>query len=277
VTGGGGQLAADLVAAWADADVVAPRHAELDVADATAVDRVVADVRPDLVLHAAAWTDVDGAEHDPAGAHRVNGDGSRHVARAARRAGAGLVAYSTDYVFDGTNPEGYVESDPTGPRSVYGASKLAGERAVREEHPGAHVVRTAWVFGPRGKNFVRTMLRLGAELEVVRVVDDQVGCPTYTGHLAAATRTLLERCPPGTYHLAGGGACSWYELARAIMTSARLPARVEPMTRAELDRPAPRPACSILRSEAAGAPSLPPWPDGLAACLAALDAKQEAA
>jgi dTDP-4-dehydrorhamnose reductase len=271
VTGGGGQLAADLCAAFADAEMLAPPRAELDVTDAAAVDAAVAGFRPDLVLHAAAWTNVDGAEADPEGAHAVNAGGSRHVARAARRAGARLVAFSTDYVFDGTAGDGYVESDPTGPRSVYGASKLAGERAVREEHPDAYVVRTAWVFAPRGHNFVRTMLRLGRERDLLRVVDDQRGCPTYTGHLATATRQLLEACPPGTYHLAGGGACSWFELTGAIVADAGLEARVEPMSSAELDRPAPRPACSILRSEHACTPRLPHWREGLRACLAALE------
>jgi dTDP-4-dehydrorhamnose reductase len=150
---------------------------------------------------------------------------------------------------------------------VYGASKLAGELAVREEHPDAHIVRTAWVFGPRGKNFVRTMLRLGGELEELRVVDDQRGCPTYTRHLAEATLALVDRCPPGTYHLAGGGSCSWYELASAIMARAGLPARVVPIGSRELERPAPRPACSILRSEHACTPTLPSWQAGLDACL----------
>jgi dTDP-4-dehydrorhamnose reductase len=163
-----------------------------------------------------------------------------------------------------------------GPRSVYGASKLAGERAVREEHPEAYVVRTAWVFSPRGHNFVRTMLRLGGDRDVLTVVDDQRGCPTYTGHLAAATRQLLDACPPGTYHLAGGGACTWFELTQAIMAETGLAARVEPITSDQLpDRPAPRPACSILRSEHACTPQLPHWREGLKACLDALKSQQE--
>jgi dTDP-4-dehydrorhamnose reductase len=267
VTGGGGQLAADLVAAWPDAEVSAPSRRELDVTDRPAVERLLQDAAPDLVLHAAAWTDVDGAEADPEGALAVNRDGTAHVAAAARAVGARLVAFSTDYVFDGEDPAGYFESSPTGPRSAYGRSKLAGEEAARRAHPEAYVLRTAWVFAPRGKNFVRTMLRLGSEREVVTVVDDQRGCPTYTAHLAAATRTLLDACPPGTYHLAGAGSCSWYELASATMTAAGLPARVEPMSSADLDRPAPRPACSVLRTEHACTPRLPDWRQGLADCL----------
>lgn len=271
VTGGGGQLAADLAEVFAaDGEVAAPARHELDVADEASVATAFAAFCPGLVLHAAAWTDVDGAEADPEGARRVNEHGTRLVARAARAAGARLVAFSTDYVFDGTKPDGYVESDPVGPRSAYGASKLAGERAARAEHPDAYVVRTAWVFSPRGRNFLLTMLRLGAERDVLRVVDDQRGCPTYTGHLALATRELLDRCPPGVYHLAGAGECTWFEFTCAILAAAGLPARVEPITSAELQRPAPRPACSVLRSEHACTPRLPAWQDGLAACLQAL-------
>jgi dTDP-4-dehydrorhamnose reductase len=274
VTGGRGQLAAEFAPLVAPAETYAPTRDELDVRDADAVSRAIADFRPTLVVHAAAFTDVDGAESDPEGAFAANETGSRNVARAARAAGAALVAYSTDYVFAGDAADGYVESDPTGPRSVYGASKLAGEVAVREAHPDARVVRTAWVFGPRGKNFVRTMLRLGGELDELRVVDDQRGCPTYTRHLAEATLALVDRCPPGTYHLAGGGSCSWYELASAIMQRASLTARVVPIGSGELDRPAPRPACSILRSEHACTPTLPSWQEGLEACLRELSQQE---
>jgi dTDP-4-dehydrorhamnose reductase len=275
VTGGRGQLAAEFAPLAGAGETVAPTHDELDVRDADAVSRAIERFAPTLVVHAAAWTDVDGAESDRDGAFAVNETGSRNVARAARAVGAAVVAYSTDYVFAGDAEEGYVESDPTGPRSVYGASKLAGELAVREEHPDAHIVRTAWVFAPRGKNFVRTMLRLGAELPELRVVDDQRGSPTYTRHLAEATLSLVDRCPPGTYHLAGAGSCSWYEFASAIMSHAGLPARVVPIGSDDLDRPAPRPACSILRSEHACTPTLPSWQTGLEACLYELS-QQEA-
>ena len=271
ITGGRGQLGAELAALLAAThDVHAPARAALDVTDHGSVGSAVAAFRPELVLHAAAWTDVDGAEADSAGAHRVNEHGSRVVARAARAIGAGLVAYSTDYVFPGDARDGYVESDPTGPRSIYGASKLAGELAVRDEHAGAQIVRTAWVFSPRGRNFLLTMLRAGAEQDELRVVDDQVGCPTATSHLAAATMQLVERCSAGTYHLAGGGSVSWNGFARAIMEEAGLPARVTAMSTAELARPAPRPACSILLSEHPEAPRLPPWRAGLRETLAEL-------
>jgi dTDP-4-dehydrorhamnose reductase len=269
VTGGGGQLGGEFALLLGD-QAAAPGHAELDVADQASVERAFALHRPELVLHCAAWTDVDGAESDPEGAWRANEQGSRHVARAARACGAALVGFSTDYVFAGDDPAGYDELSAVSPRSVYGASKLAGERALLSEHPEGFVVRTAWVFSPRGRNFLLTMLRLGAEREELAVVDDQVGCPTASSHLARATLELVERCAPGTYHLAGGGSTSWHGFAGAIMEDAGLGARVEPISSSELQRPAPRPACSILRTVHADAPRLPHWRDGLRDCLASL-------
>jgi dTDP-4-dehydrorhamnose reductase len=269
VTGGGGQLGREF-ALLLGSDAVALGRAELDVADEESVARAFALHRPELVLHCAAWTDVDGAESDPDGAWRANEYGSRHVARAAHDCRAALVGFSTDYVFAGDDPAGYDEHSPVAPRSVYGASKLAGERALLTEHPDAHVVRTAWVFSPRGQNFLLTMLRLGVEQDEVGVVDDQIGCPTAAAHLAHATMELVARCAPGTYHLAGGGSTSWYGFANAIMEEAGLSARVEPIASSELQRPAPRPACSILRTVHADAPRLPHWRDGLRDCLAAL-------
>jgi len=269
VTGGGGQLGRELALLLGD-DAAAPARAELDVADAQSVARAFDLHRPELVLHTAAWTDVDGAEADPEGARRANEEGSRLVARAARARGAALVGFSTDYVFAGDDPAGYDELSPVAPRSVYGATKLAGERALREEHPEAYVVRTSWVFSPRGHNFLLTMLRLGAEREELRVVDDQVGCPTATMHLARATLELVATCAPGIYHLAGTGSTSWHGFASAIMEDAGLGARVVPIPSSELQRPAPRPACSILRTVHADAPRLPHWREGLRECLAAL-------
>jgi dTDP-4-dehydrorhamnose reductase len=211
-----------------------------------------------LVLHAAAWTDVDGAEADPDGARAVNVDGTRNVAAL----GAPLVYYSTDYVFDGSKREPYVESDEPHPLSVYGRTKLEGEHEVRE----GWIVRSSWLFGWSGTNFVRTMLRLGAERDEVSVVADQLGSPTYVGHLAEATRELLE-LPGGVWHLAAEGECTWAEFARAIFEDAGLHCRVREITTEELGRPAPRPAYSVLRSEREGAPRLPHWREGLRACL----------
>ena len=209
------------------------------------------------MLHAAAWTDVDGAEADPEGARRVNVEGTRNVAAL----GAPVVYFSTDYVFDGSKGEPYVESDEPRPLSVYGRTKLEGEREV---HKG-WIVRSSWLFGWTGKNFLRTMLELGRERDEVSVVADQVGSPTYVAHLSGAIRELLER-PQGIWHLAAQGECSWAEFARAIFEEARLDCRVREVTTEELGRPAPRPAHSVLRSEK-GAPELPHWREGLCACL----------
>ncbi len=254
ITGAGGQLGAALVEEFPAArgyareawDVTGPAPPEL---------------APRLVLHAAAWTNVDGAETDEQGAHAVNARGTRNVAAL----GAPVVAYSTDYVFDGTKRQPYVESDPTGPVSAYGRTKLAAESEVDE----GWIVRTSWLFGATGHNFLRTMLRLGETEEQVSVVDDQVGCPTYVGHLAQATRALIE-LPGGVWHLAAGGECSWADFAAAIFDEAGLTCRVRRIPTSEMQRPAPRPAYSVLRSEREGAPELPHWRDGLRACLARL-------
>jgi dTDP-4-dehydrorhamnose reductase len=215
----------------------------------------------ELVLHAAAWTDVDGAESDPAGAELVNVGGTRNVAAL----GVPVVYFSTDYVFDGAKREPYVESDEPRPLSVYARTKVEGEREVRE----GWIVRSSWLFGPTGNNFVRTMLRLAAERDEVAVVADQVGCPTYVGHLAEATRELLSR-PQAIWHVAAEGECSWAEFARAIFEDAGLDCRVREITTEELGRPAPRPAYSVLRSEREGAPRLPHWREGLRVCLSRL-------
>jgi dTDP-4-dehydrorhamnose reductase len=214
---------------------------------------------PDLVLHAAALTDVDGAEADPDGAERANVQGTRNVALL----GAPLVYYSSDYVFSGTKRAPYVESDATGPRSVYGRTKLGGEQVAGEK---AWIVRSSWLFGATGHNFLRTMLRLGAERDEVAVVDDQRGCPTYVGHLAEATRQIID-LPFGVYHVAADGDCSWKEFSEAIFEEAGLPCRVRAITTAELNQPAPRPAYSVLRSEKPETPRLPHWREGLRACL----------
>jgi dTDP-4-dehydrorhamnose reductase len=215
-----------------------------------------------LALHAAAWTDVDGAESDPEGAARVNVEGTRNVVAL----GAPVVYYSSDYVFDGRKDGAYVESDEPAPLSVYGRTKLEGERQVRE----GWVVRSSWLFGWTGKNFVRTMLRVGAERGEVAVVDDQRGSPTFVGHLAEATRQLVE-LPHGVWHVAADGDCTWAEFAEAIFEEAGLSCRVRRITTAELGRPAPRPANSVLKSERPEAPRLPHWREGLQACLARLE------
>ena len=214
---------------------------------------------PGLVLHAAAWTDVDGAEDDPQAAAAVNVGGTRHAAEL----GAPLVAFSSDYVFDGRKTSPYVESDAPAPLGAYGRSKLYGEAMAGEE---AWVVRSSWLFGPTGHNFVRTMLRLAEDRDEVTVVDDQRGSPTFVGHLAAAMPDVVS-LPYGVYHVSAGGDCTWAEFAEEIFQQAGVDCLVRRITTAEFGARAPRPAYSVLRSER-GAPELPHWFDGLRECLA---------
>jgi dTDP-4-dehydrorhamnose reductase len=252
VTGAGGQLGTALTEAfpWASA----PTRRQLDVGEPLGET-----VPPqDLILHCAAWTKVDDAETDGVAANRVNVDGTRRVAGL----GAPVVYYSSDYVFDGSKREPYVESDEPSPVSVYGQSKLAGEKEIR----AGWVMRSSWLFGWTGVNFVRTMLELGRDREEVRVVDDQRGSPTYVGHLATATRRVVE-LPYGLYHVAAAGDCTWAELAEAIFAEAGIDCRVARISTVELERPAPRPAYSVLRSEKPDTPQLPHWREGLRACL----------
>jgi len=217
--------------------------------------------RLELVLHAAAWTNVDGAEDDPQGAAAVNIGGTKHAAEL----GAPIVAFSTDYVFDGRKQEPYVESDAANPLGVYGRTKLQAEAAAGEH---AWIVRSAWLFGPTGHNFVRTMLRLGAERDELGVVDDQRGCPTYVGHLAAAVQEVVK-LPYGLYHVAAGGDCTWAEFAEAIFEEAGIDCSVRRIPSSEYPQRAERPAYSVLRSER-GAPELPHWREGLRECVALL-------
>jgi dTDP-4-dehydrorhamnose reductase len=256
VTGAAGQLGAALHEAFPEARCLTRREWDVTLPPPPDLGPV------DLVLHAAAWTDVDGAEANPQEAAAVNIGGTQHAAEL----GAPLVYYSSDYVFDGTKREPYVESDAPSPQSVYGRTKLHGEAAAGED---AWIVRSSWLYGWTSTNFVRTMLRLGAERDEVAVVDDQRGCPTYVEHLADATRALVE-LPRGIWHVTAGGDCTWAEFAEAIFEDAGLDCRVRRITTAELGRPAPRPAYSVLRSERPGAPTLPHWRDGLRACLARL-------
>lgn len=250
--------------------VMAPASAELDVTDQAAVEAAVAESRPDALINCAAWTDVDGAESDEAAATAVNGTGAGYMATAAATAGAFVVQVSTDYVFDGRATAPYPEDHVPAPLSAYGRSKLAGEVAVANSAPGAHaIVRTAWLFGAGGRNFVDTMLRLGAERDEVTVVDDQVGCPTFTGHLAEALLTLAVQRSPGIHHVVAHGRCSWFELAQATFARAGLDCRVLPGRTADSDRPAPRPAFSVLGATRPDTPDLPPWQQGLDDYLAA--------
>lgn len=278
ITGAAGQLGTDLARTCVAAgdEVLACGRAELDLADRDSVYQAVSASSPDVVLHAGAWTAVDACEADPERAYQVNALGTRWVADASRRAGAHLVAVSTDYVFDGTKPEPYHEWDGPNPQSVYGASKLAGERAVAEHAPGAAVVRTAWVCGAYGPNMVKTVLGLLDRPELA-FVDDQRGCPSFTADLAPAIRRLAVARVPGTFHVTNQGATTWYGFVRDILEAAGAdPDKVRPIATADLDppRPAPRPANSVLDNSAlrmGGFPELPHYRDALARLMRELE------
>lgn len=257
-------------------ELMACSRERLDITDARAVAVAFERARPDAVLNCAAWTDVDGAESNREQAQAVNADGAGNVAVAAAALGARLVHVSSDYVFAGDapldaagSPRPYVESDPPGPRSVYGETKHAGELLVLGASADHAVVRSSWLFGVGGPNFAATMLRLAGEREAVQVVTDQVGSPTWTGHLAPALLGLIERGVGGLVHLAGTGTVSWNGFAVEIFRQAEVACGVEPATTSQLARPAPRPSWSALESEREDIVPMPDWRDGLAGYLAA--------
>jgi dTDP-4-dehydrorhamnose reductase len=278
VAGAAGMLGVDVLRAAARAghEAVGLTREELDVTEPGSIAGALGRTGPDALVNCAGWTDVDGAESRRRDAEAVNAGGAGNLATACAAAGIPLLHVSSDYVFAGDAPRdaagaprAYLESDPTGPRTVYGKTKLAGERLVLAASPRNTVVRTAWLFGAAGRSFPDTMLRLSAEGQTVRVVADQTGSPTWTGHLAPALVGLLERGVRGLVHLAGTGAVSWSGFAREVFRQSEVACRVEDATSAELARPAPRPAWSALESERADVLPLPPWQDGLAGFLAA--------
>jgi dTDP-4-dehydrorhamnose reductase len=278
VTGAGGQLGLDLLDAFADHAVVGRTRVQLDVTDAQAVAAVVQELRPAVVLDAAAWTDVDGCERDPERAHRVNALGPWHLARACGDVGARLVTVSSDHVFGGgtakdtaaTQRRPRSELDPVAPVNAYGRSKAEAERLVRGTLPEHLIVRTGWLAGARGDNFVTRILRLARERGRLEVVDDQVGALTRTRDLAAAIRELVTHGHHGTVHRTATGWCSRYELARATVRLAGLGVPVEPVTSETLGRDARRPTWSVLDDGVArrlGLAPLPTWQDGLTRLL----------
>ena len=279
VTGAGGMLGRDVVLAAGNAghDVVGFGHTELDVTDAGALAAKFELERPDVAINCAAWTDVDGAEAAEAAALEVNAAAAGNVAAAAAKVGASVVYVSSDYVFDGSKGAAYVETDQTAPLSAYGRTKLAGEEATAAANKRHFVVRSSWLFGIGGSNFVETMLRLASTQNEVLVVRDQVGSPTYTWHLAYGIVRLIEGVEFGIHHMAAGGACSWYDFAREIFDQAKVECLVLSATTDMLGRPAPRPAYSALDSQREHAIELPPWRDGLSAYLSQRSAEQEAA
>jgi len=250
ITGAGGQVGRELVHEFRAHDVVALDHSQLDVSDRDQVLGAVTTVAPDVVVNGAAWTAVDANEGDPDRAWAVNALAVRHLADGARRVGAWVCHISTDYVFDGTKPDPYVEWDQPNPVSMYGRSKLGGER---ELGPGDTIVRTSWVCGYHGGNMVKTILRLAGEHDTLSFVDDQRGHPTFADDLASVVRQLVVERRPGLFHVTNQGAVSWYEFAREVLRAAGLdPERVHPIATADLDppRPAPRPANSVLDNAA---------------------------
>lgn len=266
ITGAGGMLGADVrrsAQAGGHQPVVLTR-ARLDITDPDAVRRAISAAQPEVVVNCAAWTDVDGAESQFEAALAANGPGAGNVAAAAAAAGAWTIHVSSDYVFDGTKSTPYVESDPLGPLSAYGRSKLAGEQAVAAEAtPHRYtIVRSSWLFGAHGKCFPKTILRLAGERPELKVVSDQVGCPTFTGHLAEALVALAERPQSGVLHVAADGQCSWHEFAAAIVAAGGEDCRVMPIPSDQYPQAAQRPAWSVLRSER-DAPRLPDWRSGL--------------
>lgn len=265
-------LGADVLIAAESAglELVACPRSELDVTDSPAVTAKVRRLAPEVVINCAAWTDVDRAESAEDAAMVVNGKGAGNVAAAAHAIGAWTVQVSSDYVFDGRKQTPYVESDRPAPLSAYGRSKLAGEKEVAQAAPRAHtIVRTSWLFGLGGSCFPRKILQLADDRKELTVVDDQVGCPTFTGYLAPALIELAGAGLVGIVHVAGAGQCSWRELAQAVVDAAGLAVAINPARSEEMDRPARRPAYSVLRSERDEAPELGHWRDGVLEFLAA--------
>ncbi|HXZ99233.1 MAG TPA: dTDP-4-dehydrorhamnose reductase [Candidatus Binatia bacterium] len=282
VIGSRGQLGRELLQVLAATPQQHSGHdiESVDIAEPASVAALLDDVRPDAVINCAAWTRVDAAESEPEATWRVNAVGPRVLARACHDRGVLLCHLSTDYVFDGNATRPIPEEAGPNPQSAYGRSKLAGEHAVLAVLPRHQIVRTAWLYGQEGPNFVLTMLRLARERGALRVVDDQRGSPTWTGHLAPALVRLVERGEPGTYHLTNSGDTTWCGFARAIVEEAGLAVPVEPISTAGYPTPAPRPAYSVLDNRAwreLGEAPLPSWRAGLTAYLDALGERKAAA
>jgi dTDP-4-dehydrorhamnose reductase len=277
VTGATGMLGRDVVLAATNAghQVSDHGHTDLDVTDAERVHERIALERPDVVINCAAWTDVDGAEEFEDSAMSVNGSGAGNVAAAAAAVEAKVVYISSDYVFDGAKGTPYAEVDQPGPLSAYGRTKLAGEEATAAANPRHFIVRSSWLFGIGGSNFVETMLRLAADHGEVLVVRDQVASPTYTWHLAYGVVRLIEGTVYGIHHMAAAESCSWYDFAREIFDQAGVECRVLSGTTEMLSRPAPRPPYSVLSTQREHPILLPSWRDGLSGYLAQRQAELE--
>jgi dTDP-4-dehydrorhamnose reductase len=271
IVGADGQLGSDVVRLLSPtAEVTARIMDELDVTDRPRLKQAVESVRPDVVINCAAYTAVDRAETEPDAAYRVNVLGARNVAQAAERVGARVVYFSTDYVFDGAATQPYDEDAPTGPLSVYGRTKLLGEQATREANPDHLILRLAWLYGSTGHNFVHTVLRLARAKDQLRIVDDQVGSPTFTEDVVHQLWTAIEDGCSGTYHCVNAGQASWYAFASHIVHRLGLGIPVVPIRTADYPTPARRPAYSVLadrKFELEQLNSMRPWEDALDDCL----------
>lgn len=270
ITGASGQLGTDILQVFQADGVIGVDEEDFDIAEADSTEILIG-YHPDLVIHAAAYTDVDGCERDPGRAFRVNAEGTRHVVEACRVLGVPLVYVSTDYVFDGSKQLPYTEEDLPHPLNIYGASKLKGEEHVRATLDCHYIVRTAWLYGRGGRNFVKAILGKAQRGETLRIVDDQVGSPTWAKDLASAIAQLIQGARFGTYHITNAGECSWYEFAERILDVAGLNGRNPiPISSAELGRAAPRPAYSVLANQAWErhvGPSLRSWQEVLDAAI----------
>ncbi len=271
VTGANGQLGQELVRLGDDAvRIVGYGRQQLDVTNLQQCRNVIATVRPDAIIHAAAYTAVDQAETDEDEAYRINAIGTRNLTIASREQGAKICYISTDYVFDGSASHPYNEYDNTNPQSVYGKSKRAGEILLKSLSDRYFIVRTSWVYGKYGNNFVKTMLKLAKERDSVSVVHDQTGSPTYTLDLARFLVDLVKTEAYGIYHASNSGVCTWYEFAKAIFEEIGSSIRTEPCTTEQFPRPAPRPAYSVMAHSAIlqnGFSDLRHWRDALRAYL----------
>lgn len=270
VTGAKGMLGTDVSSACAlrGHEVIALDRSQLDICDGLASDRMLDEHRPDVVINCSAWSDVDEAEDHEREAMRINDEGAAILSASAAAIGASYLYPSSDYVFDGRKRTPYVESDPTGPLSAYGRSKLGGETSVRVANPRTWIVRSSWIFGIHGRNFVETMLTVAAEQSEVLVVSDQVGCPTFARHLAAGLAILIEGDDYGIHHVAGSGQASWFEFAQEIFDATDSDCRVMSATTDMVPRRAARPAYSVLGSERRRPIELPHWKVGLRDYLA---------
>ncbi|MGP6148705.1 dTDP-4-dehydrorhamnose reductase [Priestia flexa] len=276
ITGANGQLGKELVDLFTQKgfEVYGFGREDMDITNQAQVKEIIHRIQPNIVLHSAAHTKVDLAEAEPENAFAINSYGTRNVAVAAEQVGAKLVYVSTDYVFDGTGTEPYDEFAPTSPLGIYGKSKLAGEQFVRDLHSQFFIVRTSWVYGKHGANFVKTMLKLGQDKKELSVVADQIGCPTYTLDLATTILELVQTEKYGVYHVSNSGQCSWYEFAKAIFEEAGMNVQVNPCTTEEFPRPAARPAYSVFKHQALEINniSIPrPWKSGLSHFLNNID------